>query len=167
MLVSIARWEMCLLRGVVPLLVVLLLVAGLVVFLGLGASLKSSGIGTSGAVRYGVSSCSVGNISVSVFAVHSGSELDVFYTVTPPSACYSVTHIDVKPVRLGGETVLRMTIEYSLHVGQLCSQAPTPPISGTYTVYSGTPPRKITVIVTSVSQLNETTSTECTLTPSG
>ena len=158
------------LRGIVPFLVFLVLVAGLVVLFGLGASLESTNAGASrvgGAVRYGVSNCMVGNISVSVFAVYNSGVLDVFYTVTPPSACYSVVHVGVKPLRLGDETVLGMTIKYSAYSGQFCSQSFAPPMSGTYSVFLKTPPRKIMVIVTSINQLNETMSTRCLLVPSG
>ena len=134
-------------------LVFLILVAGLVVFFGLGASLKSASAGASRAgsvVRYGVSNCIVGNISISVFAVYNSGELDVFYTVTPQNACYSVVHIGVRPLRLSDETVLNMTIRYSVSRGPFCGQALVPPMSGTYSVFPNTPPRKITVIVTSI-----------------
>ena len=157
-------------RGIVPLLVFLILVAGLVVFFGLGASLKSASAGASRAgsvVRYGVSNCIVGNISISVFAVYNSGELDVFYTVTPQNACYSVVHIGVKPLRLSDETVLNMTIRYSVSRGPFCGQTLVSPMSGTYSVFPNTPPRKITVIVTSINQLNEATSTRCLLVPSG
>ena len=155
------------LRGIVPLLVVLFLVAGLVVFLGLGVSLGSSGAGSGGVVRYGVASCSLGNVSVSVFAVYNRGELDVFYTVTPLDTCYSVVHVGVKPVRLGEETVLDMVLKYSFSAGWSCGQVPAPPMSGTYSVFLRAPPRKITVMVTGVSQSNGVTSTECVLVPSG
>ena len=127
----------------------MILVAGLVVFFGLGASLESSSIGASRAgstVRYGASNCMVGNISVSVSAAYNSGELDVFYTVTPQNACYSAVYIGARPLRLGDETVLNTAIRYSVGRGQFCGPTLAPPMSGTYSVFPNTPPRKITVI---------------------